>query len=29
VDLQDVGWRVRTGLISLRIGTGGVLWWMR
>jgi hypothetical protein len=29
MDLQDVGWGTWTGLIWLRIGTGGGLLWVR
>jgi len=29
MDLQEVGWSAWTGLIWLRIGTGGWLLWMR
>jgi hypothetical protein len=28
MDLQEVGWGTWTGLIMLRIGTGGRLLWM-
>jgi hypothetical protein len=29
MDLQEVGWGAWTGLIWLRIGTGGGLSWIR
>jgi hypothetical protein len=29
MDLREVGWRARTGLIWLRTGTGGKLLWIR
>jgi hypothetical protein len=29
INLQEVGWGLWTGLIWLRIGTGGGLLWMR
>jgi hypothetical protein len=29
MDIYEVGWEAWTGLIWLRIGTGGGLLWMR